>query len=302
MLTGDDVFLEPKSHQDEYVLSDVGKVYQGSYKEPIGRDWAFGQFEDSVLPAAVYLLDRSTLRPSERGSPVKVARAISAMVNQVDDGGVLVGRWNGDYEDGVAPWMWTGKIFLSFPHFSELFKGPFVCAAGSAKILEQYMETGSAVKYGQCWVFSAVTTTVCRALGLPCRSVTNYVSAHDTNQSLTIDRFFDQSGDELDARTHPEIGSDSIWNYHVWNDVWMARPDLPSGFGGWQAIDATPQEASDDRYQCGPAPVEAIRRGEVGLGYDAPFIFSEVNADVCHFMADPKSSWGFSRIKTNEYQ
>ena len=112
LLTGDDVFLEPKSHQDEYVLSDVGKVYQGSYKEPIGRDWAFGQFEDSVLPAAVYLLDRSTLRPSERGSPVKVARAISAMVNQVDDGGVLVGRWSGDYEDGVAPWMWTGKISL----------------------------------------------------------------------------------------------------------------------------------------------------------------------------------------------
>lgn len=25
----------------------------------------------------------------------------------------------------------------------------------------------------------------------------------------------------------------------------MARPDLPSGFGGWQAFDATPQETSD---------------------------------------------------------
>ena len=24
----------------------------------------------------------------------------------------------------------------------------------------------------------------------------------------------------------------------------MARPDLPPGYGGWQAIDATPQEAS----------------------------------------------------------
>ena len=37
---------------------------------------------------------------------------------------------------------------------------------------------------------------------------------------------------------------DSIWNFHVWNDVWMERPDLPSGYGGWQAIDATPQEES----------------------------------------------------------
>ena len=33
-------------------------------------------------------------------------------------------------------------------------------------------------------------------------------------------------------------------NFHVWNDAWMARPDLPPGYGGWQAIDATPQEAS----------------------------------------------------------
>lgn len=25
----------------------------------------------------------------------------------------------------------------------------------------------------------------------------------------------------------------------------MARPDLPDGFGGWQVVDATPQETSD---------------------------------------------------------
>lgn len=34
-------------------------------------------------------------------------------------------------------------------------------------------------------------------------------------------------------------------NFHVWNDVWMARPDLPMGYGGWQAVDATPQEQSE---------------------------------------------------------
>ena len=27
--------------------------------------------------------------------------------------------------------------------------------------------------------------------------------------------------------------------------MWMARPDLPQGYGGWQAIDATPQETSE---------------------------------------------------------
>ena len=43
-------------------------------------------------------------------------------------------------------------------------------------------------------------------------------------------------------------GDDSIWNFHVWNEVYMARPDLPAGYGGWQVIDATPQEASDSKH------------------------------------------------------
>ena len=98
---------------------------------------------------------------------------------------------------------------------------------------------------------------VCRALGIPCRSVTNFISAHDTNQSLTIDRFFDAEGEEIDTADKLAVSglgrsdmdmvtlNDSIWNFHVWNDVWLTRPDLPKGYGGWQAIDATPQEASD---------------------------------------------------------
>lgn len=57
-----------------------------------------------------------------------------------------------------------------------------------------------------------------------------------------------------------------------------------------------------DDYQCGPASVEAIRRGEVGFGYDVAFVFAEVNADVCHFISDQESHWGFTRSKLNKYQ
>lgn len=39
-------------------------------------------------------------------------------------------------------------------------------------------------------------------------------------------------------------------NFHVWNDCWMARHDLPKGYGGWQAIDATPQETSEGFFHC----------------------------------------------------
>lgn len=54
-------------------------------------------------------------------------------------------------------------------------------------------------------------------------------------------------------------------------------------------------------FRCGPASVKAVRLGEVGLSYDTPFIFSEVNADVHHFVHDSNSSWGFSRSKMDRY-
>ena len=52
----------------------------------------------------------------------------------------------------------------------------------------------------------------------------------------------------------------------------MRRPDLTESFyGGWQVIDATPQEVSDYKMQCGPASVEAVRRGDLGWVSSTPF-------------------------------
>ncbi|WAR12501.1 TGMH-like protein, partial [Mya arenaria] len=156
---------------------------------------------------------------------------------------------------------------------------------GSTAILEQYYRNKKPVRYGQCWVFSGVLTSVCRALGIPARSVTNFSSAHDTDGSISIDKHFNTDGEPLE-----DYNSDSVWNFHVWNDVWMARPDLPSGYGGWQAIDATPQEASDGVYCMGPMSLRAIREGKVSLQYDGPFVFSEVNADEVYWVVGEDGS------------
>ena len=55
-------------------------------------------------------------------------------------------------------------------------------------------------------------------------------------------------------------------------------------------------------YRLGPASVEAVRRGEVGLGFDAAFVFTEVNADVFVYVPERDSPWGFRRIETNTDQ
>ena len=63
---------------------------------------------------------------------------VHLQINSHDDGGVLMGNWSGDYAGGTPPTAWSGSV----------------------KILNNYYEGGGkTVKYGQCWVFSGVTTT-----------------------------------------------------------------------------------------------------------------------------------------------
>lgn len=59
-------------------------------------------------------------------------------VNCNDDQGVLYGRWDNNYGDGVSPMFWIGSV----------------------DILRRWQSYGCQnVKYGQCWVFAAVACT-----------------------------------------------------------------------------------------------------------------------------------------------
>ncbi|XP_053402043.1 annulin-like [Mercenaria mercenaria] len=261
---------------EEYVLNDTGLVYRGSAWFPRPKEWNFGQFEEGILEAALLVIMKCFNAKTQfrLSDPVTVARVIAQVVNCCDeDNGILWGNWSGNYEDGTSPLDWYG----------------------SPRIIRKYMETGKPVKYGQCWVFSGVTTTICRAIGLPARSVTNFGSAHDTDWSCTIDKYFvrDEAGILIPDK---DSNNDSIWNYHVWNDVYMTRPDIKAikgdtcDYDGWQAIDATPQERSKGVFTCGPCPLNAIKNGEVTIDYDCDFIFSEVNADEIHWEVLPDGS------------
>ncbi|XP_032870483.1 coagulation factor XIII A chain [Amblyraja radiata] len=269
----DVVYLNDDDQRHEYVMNDVGCIYYGTSTEVTSRPWIYGQFERNVLNACIYILDRARMPLQSRGCPIKVCRVASAMINSKDDAGVLVGCWDGTYVDGVAPTAWNSSV----------------------EILLLYYKNKQPVCYGQCWVFAAVLNTVLRCLGLPTRVVTNYSSAHDNDANLHTDIILDQDGKKM-----LELTKDSIWNYHCWNESWMLRADLPSLYGGWQAVDATPQETSEGMYQCGPASVIAIKEGQVCFPFDAPFVYAEVNSDVVYWTQQNDGSLVKGEVKTDE--
>ncbi|XP_069728246.1 protein-glutamine gamma-glutamyltransferase E-like [Phaenicophaeus curvirostris] len=265
--SGDDVFLSNKAECEEYVLEEFGIIFAGNKNHINSFGWNFGQFQEDTLNICLSMLDRSlnyrqdpVTDVSHRNDPKYLGRVLSAMVNANDDHGVLLGNWTGNYDGGKSPSSWTGSV----------------------EILQSWKKSGfKPVKYGQCWVFAAVLTTVLRCLGIPTRTITNFSSAHDADRNLRVDEFYDADGNHLDR------AADSVWNFHVWNESWFSRSDLGPSYSGWQVLDATPQEESEGIYQCGPASRHAIKEGDVDLDYDCPFVFAEVNADCMYWNYDP---------------
>ncbi|KAG9345794.1 hypothetical protein JZ751_008939 [Albula glossodonta] len=268
----DAVFLKDDRELEEYIMNESGVVYHGEASDVAARPWNYGQFEYGVLDACLYVMDRAQMPITNRGDPIKVARKGSAAINSRDDDGVLVGNWSGDYTYGVAPTSWTGSV----------------------EILLTYATSRQPVCYAQCWVYAAVFNTFLRCLGIPARVVTNFYSAHDNDGNLKTDIIVDEEGKVDRNRT-----KDSIWNYHCWNECYMSRPDLPPGFGGWQAVDATPQETSDGLYRCGPASVQAIKHGQICFPFDSPFIFAEVNSDVIFYKRNKNGSLEAVKVNTS---
>ncbi|XP_039766001.1 protein-glutamine gamma-glutamyltransferase 6 [Ornithorhynchus anatinus] len=256
----DTVHLSSEEEREEYVLNEHGVIFRGVKERIRAQGWNYGQFEEDILNICLSILDQSPsaqLDPltdvSRRGDPIYVSRVVSAMVNSNDDKGVVEGQWRGQYGGGTNPLAWRGSVAI----LRKWYRGRY-----------------KPVKFGQCWVFAGVMCTVLRCLGIATRVVSNFNSAHDTDRNLIVDKYVDSFGRALD-----DITEDSMWNFHVWNESWFARPDLGPSYNGWQVLDATPQEQSQGVFRCGPASVAAIREGEVDLAYDGPFVFAEVNAD-----------------------
>lgn len=252
----DDVFMPDESQRKEYVLATYGLIWVSSFATaPL--PWRYAQWDSESLGTALFMM--TGLSSADRSSPVTVARLMSRKTNwegETGEYGILDGEWLGSFTNGTLPWDWAGSDEILYEHINSSF---------------------SPVRYGQCWVFAGVLNTLMRTLGIPSRPITNFESGHDATVPPDgyVDFYYDASGSQVN---NPSGANDSLWNFHVWCDVWMERPGQV-GHDGWQAIDGTPQEFSDGTYQLGPAALAAVHANSGGL-YDVAFVVSEVDADI----------------------
>lgn len=210
------------------------------------------------------------LTQEQRRSPTHVH---SRLLSYQSNDRVLWGRWDGKaasgsealskltalYDDSKKPWEWTS----------------------STDIL------GKKAKYGQSWVFSCVTVSMARALGIPSRPVTNIDSVQEAGGShraayrptsspmlvTTGSAVVFTTDDKGVTSFNAAKSADKVWNFHVWNEAYHKTD---SGSSDWNAYDGTCQETSDGRAQCGPSSVSTLLKN----GYDAAFVAGETNADT----------------------
>lgn len=103
----DGVYVEDEDWRQEYVLNSNGRVFPGNHR---GMPWNLALYRPDCLRAVLMLLEEVSRLPfSERRLPVQVGREMSALVNVQDENGVIVGRWDGIYDNGRSPSFWRGS-------------------------------------------------------------------------------------------------------------------------------------------------------------------------------------------------
>ncbi|KAI6656913.1 Protein-glutamine gamma-glutamyltransferase K-like [Oopsacas minuta] len=262
------VFLEDEAERAEYVQNDRGVVWMSNL---VPCPWFFAQHQESVLAVLSRIFKESEPTHEQLTNPIQVSRIIAKYL--VDK--ILVGKWTGDYGHGKDPASWRT----------------------TPQILKEYLETSISVRYGQCWVFTAVLCSLLRGIGIPSRPVTNYNSAHDINtvtdtSDLQVDFFMDQNGNPIEEKNR-----DFLWNFHTWTELWLNRTDLSDSIlngkkvslVGWQVIDSTPQESG--RSILGPASLSAVKEGCIGIPFDTECIYGGVNADHVFYIKNLDGSF-----------
>lgn len=91
-------------------------------------------------------------------------------------------------------------------------------------------------------IFSAVTTSMSRSIGIPTRTVTNMGSAHERTAT---NRDTQPGPNRCFAQSPLDKSGEKVWNFHVWVEAYQ-QP------GQWNIADGT--------WNAGPGPIEKFEK------------------------------------------
>ncbi|XP_039769781.1 protein 4.2 [Ornithorhynchus anatinus] len=307
---GDAVFLEGEAQREEYLLNPHGLIFLGTQGGGWPRPWDFGQSD--LVDFCLLLLDVDEEGRS-RGDPVHVSRLLGAVRLGEYDTAVnghtfpaspLAGSRPGTHPGSGFPGrtrprssaaMCRGASWASEKGLNLIRERGIPAGSGTEARREEasaVREPGSVPTLREWvarppgpahrspdWVLAACTCSALRAVGIPARVVTAFGCARDTDGGWTVEEFYDDEG--LEAAGAPES---RIWASRVWTECWMARPDLSSGYGGWQVLDPLATEGGGERsWQdalacCDLTPVRAVKEGAVAVAPGVSRLFASLNS------------------------
>lgn len=281
-------------------------------KDGYWTGWTYDLEHSSVKDVVMSLLEEMKIDRTVNN----VVRHFIVKSNHQDDNGILYGKWGGKMSPSTHPSRWRN----------------------TSHVFNARVKTGKPVKYGQCWVYAEILTSVFRYLGIPARTIYSRNARIDRGEDGGIDIEVTPSkgcglpiendefvpdilnlsknlgnfkvtekkkvpfieyesigeiiskGDgceDIDLRKMVEKG-DSMWNFHVWNEVFLEEDD---GKCGWSCLDGCPVRETKikDHYHklqgSGPVSITDLKNGKT-VNPDFKYFNSTVNAAMRYWRTE----------------
>lgn len=165
-------YLDIPAKLTNLIEEEEGVMWLGSSANPYWVPWAYDQYSYHVWTGTFAVL--RSLTKEQRSDITRVVREVSAKVST----DVLEGKWGSEgYEDAdTKPWEWSS----------------------SAKIFQIFNEQHRPAKYGQCMIYSVLTASIFRVLGVGARQSTGYDFVQG-GKDLVVHAYFkpDEQGNQV---------------------------------------------------------------------------------------------------------
>jgi len=100
------------------------------------------------------------------------------------------------------------------------------------KIFDIHSKTSEPYTYAQCWMFAALFDCLCHLKGIQSRVVIGRYTKIDMNKNFIYDE------------------GDSIWNFHVWNEIWFPEQKK------WLSFDCCPGISMKKYHSFSMGPID----------------------------------------------